>query len=82
MKVKAALAECPVVIVSEIYQHTDTLDCATIKLPALAWSETDGTVTNSKRHISRQRALYSPPAGLKPTGKSFVKRLTHWFYRS
>lgn len=64
-KVKAALAKCPLVIVSDIYQHTDTLDCATIKLPALAWSEKDGTVTNSERRISRQRALCSPPAGAK-----------------
>ncbi|MDR6983567.1 assimilatory nitrate reductase catalytic subunit [Rheinheimera pacifica] len=59
-KVKAALAKCPLVIVSDIYQHTDTLELATIKLPALGWSEKDGTVTNSERRISRQRALCAP----------------------
>ncbi|WP_134055707.1 nitrate reductase [Rheinheimera aquimaris] len=61
-KVKAALTRCPLVIVSDIYQHSDTLDVANIKLPALGWSEKDGTVTNSERRISRQRAL-RPPQG-------------------
>ena len=30
-------------------------------LPALAWGEKDGTVTNSERRISRQRALRAAP---------------------
>ncbi len=64
-KVKAALAKCPLVIVSDIYQHTDTLEVASIKLPALGWSEKDGTVTNSERRISRQRALCPPPGQAK-----------------
>ncbi len=64
-KVKAALAKCPLVIVSDIYQHTDTLDVATIKLPALGWGEKDGTVTNSERRISRQRALCQAPGQAK-----------------
>lgn len=64
-KVKAALAKCPLVIVSDIYQHTDTLALATIALPALGWGEKDGTVTNSERRISRQRALCPPPGQAK-----------------
>jgi assimilatory nitrate reductase catalytic subunit len=32
-----------------------------VKLPALAWGEKDGTVTNSERRISRQRALFEAP---------------------
>lgn len=64
-KVKAVLAKCPLVIVSDIYQHTDTLDVADIKLPALGWGEKDGTVTNSERRISRQRALCPPPGQAK-----------------
>ena len=63
--VKAALAACPLVIVSDIYQHTDTLDVATIKLPALGWSEKDGTVTNSERRISRQQAFMPAPGQAK-----------------
>jgi assimilatory nitrate reductase catalytic subunit len=32
-----------------------------VLLPALAWGEKDGTVTNSERRISRQRPLREPP---------------------
>ena len=39
----------------------DTLSAAHVRLPALAWGEKDGTVTNSERRISRQRPFLSPP---------------------
>ena len=35
-------------------------------LPAAAWGEKDGTVTNSERRISRQRAFLPPPGEAKP----------------
>ncbi|MGY5798550.1 nitrate reductase [Rheinheimera faecalis] len=60
-RVKAALQACPLVIVSDIVSHTDTIACADIVLPATGWSEKDGTVTNSERRISRQRALLPAP---------------------
>lgn len=59
-RVRAALQRCPLVIVSEVANRTDTLDYATVRLPALPWGEKDGTVTNSERCISRQRALTAP----------------------
>ena len=40
---------------------TDTAKLAHIRLPALSWGEKDGTVTNSERRISRQRAVFDPP---------------------
>jgi len=58
-KVKAALQKCEFVVVSDCVARTDTLDLAHVKLPAMGWSEKDGTVTNSERRISRQRALFS-----------------------
>tara|TARA_R110002072_G_scaffold90500_7_gene202454 strand:- start:1257 stop:4007 length:2751 start_codon:yes stop_codon:yes gene_type:complete len=61
-KVKRALEHCELVVVSDCVEHTDTLDLAHIKLPAAGWSEKDGTVTNSERRISRQRA-FKPLAG-------------------
>ncbi|MBA4011665.1 MAG: nitrate reductase [Phenylobacterium sp.] len=61
-KVRAALAACPFVVVSDCMAQTDTMDFAHVKLPALAWGEKDGTVTNSERRISRQRRLFDPPA--------------------
>ncbi|MFC3281989.1 nitrate reductase [Litchfieldella rifensis] len=60
-RVRAALAKCPLVIVSECVADTDLLPYADIVLPASSWSEKDGTVTNSERRISRQRGLLPPP---------------------
>jgi assimilatory nitrate reductase catalytic subunit len=37
-----------------------------VLLPAQGWSEKDGTVTNSERRISRQRALFKPAGSAKP----------------
>jgi len=59
--VREALARCPNVIVSDVIEDTDTARLGHIRLPALAWGEKDGTVTNSERRISRQRALFSSP---------------------
>jgi assimilatory nitrate reductase catalytic subunit len=41
--------------------NTDTAKLAHILLPALAWGEKDGMVTNSERTISRQRPFLPPP---------------------
>ncbi|MCH8550638.1 MAG: molybdopterin-dependent oxidoreductase [Natronospirillum sp.] len=59
-RVREALAQCDLVVVSDCMAHTDTMDLAHIRLPATGWSEKDGTVTNSERRISRQRALVKP----------------------
>ena len=64
--VRRALAKCPVVIVSDCVADSDTLDFAHIRLPALAWGEKDGTVTNSERTISRQRRFLAPPPEARP----------------
>ncbi|MGX7894494.1 molybdopterin-dependent oxidoreductase [Tsuneonella sp. HG222] len=65
-RVREALAACPFVVVSDCIAETDTSRIAHVKLPALGWGEKDGTVTNSERTISRQRALLPPPAEAKP----------------
>ncbi|HZU64159.1 MAG TPA: molybdopterin-dependent oxidoreductase, partial [Novosphingobium sp.] len=59
--VRAALERCPTLVVSEVIADTDTARHAHIRLPAHGWGEKDGTVTNSERRISRQRALLAPP---------------------
>ena len=64
-KVRAALARCPLVIVSDCMADTDTMGLAHVKLPALAWGEKDGTVTNSERRISRQRPLFAAPGNAR-----------------
>ncbi len=65
-RARAALDSCDVVIVSDCTRRTDTADGAHILLPAAAWGEKDGTVTNSERCISRQRAFLPPPGDAKP----------------
>ncbi|MBD1391215.1 molybdopterin-dependent oxidoreductase [Neiella sp. HB171785] len=65
-QVKAALQQCPFVVVSDCVANTDTLELAHIKLPAQGWSEKDGIVTNSERRLSHQRALLPPAGEAKP----------------
>lgn len=64
-RVRAALAQCELVIVSDCVSHTDTLELAHIRLPALGWGERDGTVTNSDRTISRQPPFLLAPGEAK-----------------
>ncbi len=61
-RVRDALSACKLVVVSDCVEHTDTTACADILLPAAAWGEKEGTVTNSERRISRQRS-FMPSAG-------------------
>jgi len=65
-KVRAALLGCELVVVSDCVRHTDTTACADILLPAAGWGEKDGTVTNSERRISRQRAFLALADEAKP----------------
>ncbi|WP_415919544.1 molybdopterin-dependent oxidoreductase [Tateyamaria sp. SN6-1] len=59
--VRAALAACPFTVVSDITAQTDTARLADVVLPATAWAEKSGTVTNSDRTISRQRPVLPAP---------------------
>ena len=60
-RVRAALDACELVVVSDCMRDTDTTRHADVLLPALAWGEKDGTVTNSERRISRQRPFLPGP---------------------
>ena len=64
--VRQALAGCPIVVVSECVRDSDTTDAGTIRLPAEAWGEKNGTVTNSERVISRQRSFLSAAGDARP----------------
>ncbi|UZJ44070.1 molybdopterin-dependent oxidoreductase [Marinimicrobium sp. C6131] len=65
-KVKQALKDCPLVVVSDCIEDTDTTRLADVLLPAAGWAEKSGTVTNSERRISRQRALLPPLGEARP----------------
>ncbi|MBN9552100.1 MAG: molybdopterin-dependent oxidoreductase, partial [Alphaproteobacteria bacterium] len=63
-RVRAALSKCDFVVVSDV-TRTDTTRYADVLLPAAAWGEKDGTVTNSERRLSRQRPFQPPPGAAK-----------------
>lgn len=65
-RVRAALAACPFVVVSDVMADTDTGGFSHVRLPAAGWGEKDGTVTNSDRTVSRQRAIFPLPGEAKP----------------
>ncbi|MEO3414658.1 molybdopterin-dependent oxidoreductase [Roseovarius sp. CAU 1744] len=64
--VRDAIRNCPFTVVSDITAATDTAQLADVLLPAAAWAEKDGTVTNSDRTISRQRAVLPAPGQARP----------------
>lgn len=65
-RVSRAIAACPFTVVSDLTLHTDTARLADVVLPAAGWAEKNGTVTNSDRTISRQRAVLQPPGQARP----------------
>jgi assimilatory nitrate reductase catalytic subunit len=59
---RAALGTLDLLVVSDNVASNDTINSgAHILLPAHAWGEKNGTVTNSERRISRQRPFLSAP---------------------
>ncbi|MBM0207625.1 molybdopterin-dependent oxidoreductase [Micromonospora sp. STR1s_5] len=66
-RVAAALAKLELLVVSENVAANDTVSRgAHILLPAAAWGEKDGTVTNSERRISRPARCPGPSRGGAP----------------
>jgi assimilatory nitrate reductase catalytic subunit len=64
---RAALKKLELFVVSENVRSNDTVNAgAHVLLPAHAWGEKSGTVTNSERRISRQRAFLTPPGETRP----------------
>jgi assimilatory nitrate reductase catalytic subunit len=65
-RAREALQRCELVVASDCVEQTDTTALAHVLLPAAGWAEKDGTVTNSDRRISRQRAFLPLPGEAKP----------------
>jgi assimilatory nitrate reductase catalytic subunit len=64
---RAALKKLELFVISENVRSNDTVNAgAHVLLPAQAWGEKSGTVTNSERRISRQRAFLTPAGEAKP----------------
>ena len=67
--IRESLAGLDLYVVSEAVSDSDTARGrarTTVLLPAQAWGEKDGTVTNSERRISRQRRFLKSPGEARP----------------
>ncbi len=65
-KVAEALDRSAFTVVSDVMRDTDTTQYADVLLPATAWGEKSGTVTNSERRISRQKPFLPIPGDARP----------------
>jgi assimilatory nitrate reductase catalytic subunit len=64
---RAALKKLELFVISENVRSNDTINAGPhVLLPALAWGEKSGTVTNSERRISRQRAFLAAAGEARP----------------
>jgi formate dehydrogenase major subunit len=62
--VREALARLEHLVVQDIFL-TETAAFADVVLPASAWPEKDGTVTNTNRQVQRGRAALPPPGAAR-----------------
>ena len=62
-RVRTAL-EDTFLVVQDAFR-SDTLACADVVLPAATWGESEGTVMNMERRVSRINAAADPPEGVR-----------------
>ena len=77
--VEHCLESAEFVVANDIF-HTETTRFADVIFPATAWSEDDGTFTNSERRVNRVRKAVNPPGQAKPNWwmfKQIAKRMGH-----
>lgn len=78
-KVEHELSSAEFLVCQDIFQ-TETTRFAHVIFPSAAWSENDGTFTNSERRVSRVRKVCSPPGQARPNWwifKQLAKRFGH-----
>ncbi len=68
--VEHCLESADFLVVQDIFQN-ETTRFADVILPAAAWSENDGTFTNSERRVSRVRTASRAPGKAKPNWMIF-----------
>jgi assimilatory nitrate reductase catalytic subunit len=59
--IREALEKAELVVLQEAFRGTETAAYADVLLPASAWGEKDGTVTNSERRVTRVRPAVAAP---------------------
>ena len=79
-RVMAAVARCPLVVLSEAYACTETEAVAHLVLPAAQWSEKAGVMTNSERRVTLCEAFRPAPGQARADWAIFAeigRRLGH-----
>ncbi|MGD9735008.1 MAG: molybdopterin-dependent oxidoreductase [Solirubrobacterales bacterium] len=70
---RAALERAELVVVQDAHHPTETSALADLVLPAAAWPEKQGTMTNSERRVSLVRRLLDPPGVALPDWEIFAR---------
>jgi len=65
-RARRALRRAELVVVQDAYFPTDTSELAHVFLPAAAWPEKDGSMTNSERVVTLLRRVVDPPGAARP----------------
>jgi len=74
-RVRSALERAELVVVQDAYHPTETSALAHA-LPAAAWLEKDGTMTNSERRTALMRKALDPPGEALPDWRIFQRLAT------
>jgi ferredoxin-nitrate reductase len=71
--VRAALERAELVVVQDAHHPTETSTRADYVLPAAAWPEKQGTMTNSERRVGLVRRALDPPGEALPDWRIFAR---------
>lgn len=75
-KVETALKKAKFVVVQDISQNADTVKFADVILPAAAWAEKEGTMTNAERRVSYLEKVVDAPGECLPDAEIICKFAT------
>jgi ferredoxin-nitrate reductase len=75
-KVEAALKKAKFVVVQDVSHRSDTSKFADVLLPAAAWSEKEGTMTNAERRIT-YLSKFNEPVGEALSDTEIIARFAH-----
>jgi ferredoxin-nitrate reductase len=71
-RVRAALERAELVVVQDAHHPTETSALAHAVLPAAAWPEKEGTMTNSERRVTLVRRALAPPGEARADWEIFA----------
>ena len=72
-RAREALRRAELVVCQDAYHPTETSALADVVLPAAAWPEKEGTMTNSERRVSLVRQAIDPPGEALPDWEIFTR---------